>query len=69
MYYNALEYIVEKKKASASLLQRVFRIGYNRASRIMEEFERQGFVSKEDGAKPRKVLVTQRELDEYRKPK
>ena len=69
MYMNALEYIAEKKKASASLLQRVFRIGYNRASRIMEEFERAGYVSKEDGAKPRKVLITRAELEEYRKRK
>ncbi|CAM5218230.1 hypothetical protein UACE39S_02958 [Ureibacillus acetophenoni] len=51
------EFIVKEQKASTSLLQRKFRIGYSRAARIMDLLEEQGFVSASNGSKPREVLV------------
>jgi len=57
-YDEAVEFLISKGKGSASMLQRQFRIGYNRASRLIEELEAQGIVGPEDGSKPRKVLIT-----------
>lgn len=62
---DAISFIISKGKASASMLQRQFRIGYNRASRIIEILEDRGIVGPEDGSKPRKVLMTKYEWDEY----
>ena len=61
-FYEAAELLIEKGKGSTSMLQRRFRIGYNRASRLMEELENHGIVGQEDGVKPRRVLIT---LEEY----
>ena len=47
------------------MLQRRFRIGYNRAARMMEELTSRGLVGPEDGAKPRKVLMTMYQYREY----
>jgi len=55
---DAIEFVISKDKASVSMLQRRFRIGYNRAARLMEELEEKGIVGPEDGSKPRKVLVS-----------
>lgn len=63
---DAIEFIVKKGKASTSMLQRQFRIGYNRAARIMEELEQRGIVGEEDGSKPRQVLMTKYEWQEYK---
>jgi S-DNA-T family DNA segregation ATPase FtsK/SpoIIIE len=57
-YGEAAEFVISKGKASASMLQRQFRIGYNRASRLIEVLEDRGIVGPEDGSKPRKVLMT-----------
>lgn len=57
LFNAAAEFLISKEKASASLLQRQFRIGYNRASRLIEDLEAKGIVGPEDGAKPRKVLM------------
>lgn len=57
VYDKAVELVVEKGVASTSMIQRVFRIGYNRAARIIEMMERDGVVGPMDGAKPREVLV------------
>lgn len=65
-FEQALDLVVEKEKASVSMLQRQFRIGYNRAARLMDELENRGIVGPEEGSKPRKVLMSQRELVEYR---
>lgn len=61
LFEQAVEFVIQKEKASASLLQRQFRIGYNRASRLIESLETQGIVGPEDGSKPRKVLMTNTE--------
>ncbi len=58
---EAVEFLIRKQKASTSLLQRQFRIGYNRASRLMDVLEAKGIVGPEDGSKPRRVLVTMEE--------
>jgi S-DNA-T family DNA segregation ATPase FtsK/SpoIIIE len=63
-YDKAVELVLEKQHASTSLVQRVFRIGYNRAARIIERMEKEGIVSAMDGARPREVLLHQRPGDE-----
>lgn len=63
---NAADLVVNKEKASVSMLQRQFRIGYNRAARLMEELEDAGIVGPEDGSKPRKVLLSKAQLEAYR---
>jgi S-DNA-T family DNA segregation ATPase FtsK/SpoIIIE len=57
VYDKAVELVVEKGQASTSMIQRVFRIGYNRAARIIETMERDGIVGPMDGVKPREVLM------------
>lgn len=59
LYDKAVELVVSKGHASTSMIQRVFRIGYNRAARIIEMMEREGVVGPMDGIKPREVLVQQ----------
>lgn len=66
MYDKCVELVVQKGQASTSMLQRAFRIGYNRAARIIEMMEREGVVGPMDGAKPREVLVADRVSDELK---
>ncbi len=61
LYDQAVSVIIEKGQASTSMVQRIFRIGYNRAARILEAMEREGVVGAADGARPRQVLVPGRE--------
>ena len=63
-FSQAVDLILEKEKASVSMLQRQFRIGYNRAARLMDDLERHGIVGPEEGSKPRKVLITKSEWEE-----
>ena len=63
-YTEAVKYVVVQEKASASMLQRKFRIGYQRASRLIETLENNGIIGKEDGSKPRKVLISRHSLEE-----
>ncbi|GMQ64533.1 FtsK/SpoIIIE family DNA translocase [Vallitalea maricola] len=66
-YYNeALELVIEKQKASASMIQRRFRVGYNRAARIVDQLHESGIVGGEEGSKPRKVLITKEEYEEMK---
>ncbi len=67
-YDEACDLVVEKQKASVSMLQRQFRIGYNRAARLMDELEQRGIVGPEEGSKPRKVLITMSQLNDMRYP-
>jgi len=57
--------IIEKEKASIGMLQRTFKIGFNRAARIMDQLCEAGVVGGEEGTKPRKVLMTQDEFEQY----
>jgi S-DNA-T family DNA segregation ATPase FtsK/SpoIIIE len=56
-YDEAVAFVAETGQASISLIQRRFRIGYNRAARIIEKMEEEGVVGPSDGIKPREVLV------------
>jgi S-DNA-T family DNA segregation ATPase FtsK/SpoIIIE len=57
LYDQAVAYVCQSAKASTSMIQRQFKIGYNRAARMIEVMEREGVVGPADGARPRKVLV------------
>ena len=57
LYDEALSFVASQGKASTSMVQRRFKIGYNRAARIIDILEREGVVGPADGARPRKVLV------------
>lgn len=59
---DAIETVVRAGQASVSMLQRRFRIGYNRAARIIEDMEARGIVGPQDGSRPRTVLMTEEEL-------
>lgn len=63
LYDQTLQLVMEKGQASTSMIQRNFRIGYNRAARIMDTLEREGIIGSMDGIKPRKVLISQADLD------
>lgn len=58
MYDQILSWAAEQKEVSASLIQRRFRLGYPRAARIIETFEREGVVGPANGSKPRSVLIS-----------
>jgi len=62
LFYEACEFIIEQGGASTSSLQRNFKIGYNRAARLIDMMEKQGFISEARGTKPRDVLITESEL-------
>lgn len=57
LYHEAVELVVEMQTASVSMLQRKFRIGYNRATRLIDEMEQRGVVGPHEGSKPRRVNV------------
>ncbi|MCL2577834.1 MAG: DNA translocase FtsK [Defluviitaleaceae bacterium] len=63
-FHDAVEFLLSKGKGSTSMLQRQFRIGYNRASRLMDDLQKRGIVGPEDGVKPRKVTITREEYNE-----
>jgi DNA segregation ATPase FtsK/SpoIIIE, S-DNA-T family len=56
VYPQAVEFVMEQGKASISLIQRRFRIGFNRAARFIEQMERDGLLGPQEGSKPRSVL-------------
>ena len=57
LYNEIVEFVVREQKASASLLQRRFRLGYNRAARCIDLLEERGIIGPNNGSKPREVLV------------
>ncbi|MGG0410677.1 DNA translocase FtsK [Peribacillus simplex] len=63
LFFEACEFVVSQQAASASSVQRRFRVGYNRASRLIEMMEQQGVVSESRGSRPRDVLITEEELE------
>ena len=65
MLIQVAHFVVQKQQGSTSAIQRNFRLGYNRAGRIMDKLEKMGIVGRQDGAKPREVIVTDsRQLEE-----
>lgn len=63
LFEEALLFVVEQGQASASSLQRRFRIGYNRAARLIDMMENEGYISGQLGSKPREVLISE---EDYR---
>lgn len=63
LFDEAKKLVIESGKASASLLQRRMKVGYARAARILDELEAAGIIGPADGAKPREILCTEREID------
>ena len=59
---EVINIVVEYGQASTSFIQRKFRIGFNRASRIMDQLEERGVISEKDGSRPRQVLITRQQL-------
>lgn len=64
-FMDAAKFIIEKDKASIGMLQRVFKIGFNRAARIMDQLAEAGVVGEEEGTKPRKVLMSMEQFEQY----
>jgi S-DNA-T family DNA segregation ATPase FtsK/SpoIIIE len=60
---KAIEVVVTAQTASVSLLQRRLRVGYTRAGRLVDMLERRGIISPYEGSKPRRVLVTEQDLE------
>ncbi|EWG10571.1 DNA translocase FtsK [Cytobacillus firmus] len=63
LFFEACEFVVDQGSASTSSLQRRFKIGYNRAARLIDMMEKQGFISENRGSKPRDVLITAADLE------
>ena len=63
--YRSGKFIIEKDKASIGMLQRMFKIGFNRAARIMDQLSDAGVVGPEEGTKPRKILMSMEEFENY----
>lgn len=63
LFADAGRFIIEKEKASIGMLQRVFKIGFNRAARIVDQLCEYGVVGEEEGTKPRKVLMTMEQFE------
>ena len=64
-FVDAGKLIIDKEKASIGMLQRMFKIGFNRAARIMDQLCEAGVVGPEEGTKPRKVLMSMEEFEHY----
>ncbi|HOO27937.1 MAG TPA: DNA translocase FtsK, partial [Lachnospiraceae bacterium] len=64
-FTEAAKFIIDKDKASIGMLQRVFKIGFNRAARIMDQLAEAGVVGEEEGTKPRKVLMSMEQFEQF----
>ena len=65
-FEDAAKFIIDKDKASIASLQRVFKIGFNRAARLMDQLCEAGIVGEEEGTKPRKVLMSEEQFEQYK---
>mgnify|MGYP002508766450 CR=1 FL=1 len=65
LFAEAGKFIIEKDKASIGMLQRWFKVGFNRAARIMDQLADAGVVGEEAGTKPREILMTMEEFEQY----
>lgn len=64
-FVQAGKFIIDKNKASIGMLQRMFKIGFNRAARIMDQLFEAGVVGPEEGTKPRQVLMSEEQFEQY----
>ena len=60
---DAAKLLMDKDKASIGMLQRYFKVGFNRAARIMDQLEEAGVVGPEEGTKPRQILMNPETFD------
>ena len=60
---DVIEFVIQEEKASTSFVQRKFRIGYNRAARMIDEMEERSIIGPSNGSKPREVLITATEWE------
>lgn len=63
LFEDALTMVIDMQKASASMIQRRFRVGYNRAARMIDQLHEAGFIGPDEGSKPRTVLLTKEAFD------
>ncbi|MCI5621471.1 MAG: DNA translocase FtsK [Lachnospiraceae bacterium] len=64
-FVEAAKLLIDKDKGSIGMIQRYFKVGFNRAARIMDQLEEAGVVGPEDGTKPRQILMTEEQLYQY----
>ncbi|ARI79148.1 hypothetical protein HM131_07905 [Halobacillus mangrovi] len=64
LFDEAVQFVVQQNGASASLLQRRFKVGYNRAARLIDQMEDYGIISEQKGSKPRDILLTEQQIQE-----
>ncbi len=64
-FADAARLLIDKEKGSIGMLQRYFKIGFNRAARIMDQLEEAGIVGPEEGTKPRRVLMSAEQFEQY----
>ena len=64
---EAIDFVVSNNQGSASMLQRKFKIGFNRAARLIDSMEERGIVGPSEGSKPRKVLITKEDLENLKR--
>ncbi len=64
-FAEAGRFVIDKQKGSIGMLQRIFKIGFNRAARIMDQLEEAGVVGPEEGTKPRRILMDSVEFEEF----
>ena len=64
-FEKVARFIIEKDKASIGMLQRAFKIGFNRAARIMDQLADAGVVGEEEGTKPRKILMSEEQFEQF----
>src|SRR5690606_8947220 len=61
---DVISFVLDQNQVSTSLLQRRFRIGYNRAARLIDTLEHKGIISAQNGSKPREVLATKTQIQD-----
>lgn len=64
-FADAARLLIDKEKGSIGMLQRYFKVGFNRAARIMDQLEEAGIVGPEEGTKPRRVLMSPEQFEQY----
>lgn len=64
-FTDAAKLLIDKEKGSIGMLQRYFKVGFNRAARIMDQLEEAGIVGPEEGTKPRRVLMSLEQFEQY----
>jgi S-DNA-T family DNA segregation ATPase FtsK/SpoIIIE len=64
-FAEAAKLLIDKEKGSIGMLQRYFKVGFNRAARIMDQLEEAGIVGPEEGTKPRRVLMSAEQFEQY----